>query len=191
MFDIGFWELSLIAVIALMILGPERLPQVARTAGMWIRKMKGMVNDVKTSINEELRVEELNALKQAGQDLKTGLESTKQELGSVGNEFKDSVAEVSGEIESVDITAAIGQSAAVGGDETATKDSPAAASSRADKAPVKKSAEKRPRKPRTVKTPGTPGKETAPAKRTLAAKSGKKKKKSKKSVTKNPKAERT
>ena len=63
MFDIGFWELGLIAVIALMILGPERLPLVARKAGMWVGKMKSMVNEVKTNINEELRVEELSTLK--------------------------------------------------------------------------------------------------------------------------------
>ena len=127
MFDIGFWEIGLIAVIALMILGPERLPLVARKAGMWIGKMKGMVNEVKTNINEELRAEELNALKQAGQDLKKDLDMTKNELGSVGNEFRKSVDEVSGgtgsiDTERVDIAAAISQSAPIHDEVTSTKD---------------------------------------------------------------------
>ena len=43
MFDIGFWELSLIAVIALLILGPERLPRAARELGLWVGKSKKMV----------------------------------------------------------------------------------------------------------------------------------------------------
>jgi sec-independent protein translocase protein TatB len=127
MFDIGFWELGLIAVIALMILGPERLPLVARKAGMWVGKMKSMVNEVKTNINEELRVEELNALKQAGKDLKKDLDMTKNELGSVGNEFRKSVDEVSGvtgsiDTERVDIAAAISQSAPIHDEVTSTKD---------------------------------------------------------------------
>ena len=125
MFDIGFWELGLIAVIALMILGPERLPRVARKAGMWVGKMKSMVNEVKTNINEELRMEELNALKQAGQDLKKDLDMTKKELGSVGNEFRKSVDEVSGSAgstERVDIAAAINQSAPTHDEVTATND---------------------------------------------------------------------
>ena len=69
MFDIGFWELSLIAVIALLILGPERLPRAARQAGLWAGKVRKMVSEVKSNINEELRMEELNALKKAARQL--------------------------------------------------------------------------------------------------------------------------
>ncbi len=110
MFDIGFWELSLIAVIALLILGPERLPRAARQAGLWAGKLKRMVNDVKSNINEELRMEELNALKQAGQELKNDLQSTQKELGSVQHEIKRSVEEISKEAESVDLVSAINES---------------------------------------------------------------------------------
>lgn len=111
MFDIGFWELSLIAVIALLILGPDRLPRVARTAGLWIGKMKKMVADVKSNIDEELRVEELNALKQAGEDLKEGLSSTQKEMTDVGTEFKSSIEKASVEAEDVDLVSAIRESA--------------------------------------------------------------------------------
>lgn len=110
MFDIGFWELSLIAVIALLILGPDRLPRVARTAGLWVGKMRRMVADVKSNIDEELRMEELNALKKAGEDLKDGLGATQKEFTEVGTEFKNTVEEASIEAEDVDIVSAIRES---------------------------------------------------------------------------------
>ncbi len=55
MFDIGFWELAVIGVVALIILGPERLPGAARTAGLWIGKARRMFADVKADIDKELR----------------------------------------------------------------------------------------------------------------------------------------
>ena len=113
MFDIGFWELSLIAVIALLILGPERLPRAARQAGLWVGKIKKMVSEVKSNINEELRMEELNALKQAGQDLKDNLQSTQKELDSVEQDIKQSADELSGAADRVDIASAISDSAPV------------------------------------------------------------------------------
>ena len=117
MFDIGFWELSLIAVIGLLILGPERLPRVARTAGLWVGKLKKMVADVKSNIDEELRMEELNALKQTGEKLKNDLESTQKDLREAGNAFQSSVEDVSDAADSitkdadVDIVSAINESA--------------------------------------------------------------------------------
>ncbi len=59
MFDIGFWELTLIAVVALLVIGPERLPDVARKAGMWVGRMRRFVTNVKADIDRELRQEEL------------------------------------------------------------------------------------------------------------------------------------
>jgi len=59
MFDIGFWELVFIAIIALLVAGPERLPRIARTAGLWIGKMRGFVSSVKQDIDRELAAEEL------------------------------------------------------------------------------------------------------------------------------------
>ena len=59
MFDIGFWELCLIAVVALLILGPERLPVAARTAGLWIGKARRMIGDVKSEIDRELQLDEV------------------------------------------------------------------------------------------------------------------------------------
>ncbi len=59
MFDIGFWELCLIAVVALLILGPERLPLAARTAGLWIGKARRMIGNVKSEIDRELQLDEV------------------------------------------------------------------------------------------------------------------------------------
>ena len=59
MFDIGFWELTTITVIALLVIGPDKLPGVARTAGKWVGRARRFVGDVKTDIDRELKQEEL------------------------------------------------------------------------------------------------------------------------------------
>lgn len=59
MFDVGFLELALIGVVALLVLGPERLPKVARTAGMWAGRARRMVSNVKRDIEQEMQAEEL------------------------------------------------------------------------------------------------------------------------------------
>ena len=70
MFDVGFWELAIIAVIALLVIGPERLPKAARTAGLWVGKARRMVTDVKADIDREIREGDLAELKKAGEELK-------------------------------------------------------------------------------------------------------------------------
>ena len=59
MLDVGFWEIIFIAVIALLVVGPERLPRIARTAGLWVGKMRGFVSSVKADIDREIATEEL------------------------------------------------------------------------------------------------------------------------------------
>jgi sec-independent protein translocase protein TatB len=59
MFDIGFTEVIFVMVIALLVVGPERLPRIARTAGLWVGKMRGFVSSVKADIDRELATEEL------------------------------------------------------------------------------------------------------------------------------------
>lgn len=59
MFDIGFSEILLILVIALIVVGPERLPRLARSIGLWIGKIRGFVATVKAEIDHELATEEL------------------------------------------------------------------------------------------------------------------------------------
>ncbi len=68
MFDIGFWEVLLISVMGLIILGPERLPVVMRTGSQWISKVKQAVNSVQAQLGSELEAmelqETLNSLEQ-------------------------------------------------------------------------------------------------------------------------------
>lgn len=59
MFDIGFSEIALIAVVALLVLGPERLPKVARTAGALMRRARASWQNVRTEIERELDAEDL------------------------------------------------------------------------------------------------------------------------------------
>jgi sec-independent protein translocase protein TatB len=62
MFDIGFSELLVIAVVALIVIGPERLPKVARTLGHLFGRMQRYVNDVKADISREMELDELRKL---------------------------------------------------------------------------------------------------------------------------------
>jgi sec-independent protein translocase protein TatB len=87
MFDIGFWELCLIGVVALLILGPERLPTVARTAGLWVGRARRFMADVKADIDNELKSEELRAIKDIGADLK----DASRELDDVSSELNENV----------------------------------------------------------------------------------------------------
>ncbi|WP_330970813.1 Sec-independent protein translocase protein TatB, partial [Lysobacter sp. A3-1-A15] len=70
MFDIGFSELFLVAVVALIVLGPERLPRAARFAGLWVRRARAQWYSVKAELENELADEELRrSLRQAHADL--------------------------------------------------------------------------------------------------------------------------
>lgn len=76
MFDIGFSELLLIAVVALIVIGPERLPKVARTAGHLFGRLQRYVNDVKADIHREMELDELKRLQSSVQEAARGLENT-------------------------------------------------------------------------------------------------------------------
>lgn len=59
MFDIGFWELLIIAVVALIVVGPERLPKLVRVCGLWVGRANASLQAVKNDIAKELRAEEI------------------------------------------------------------------------------------------------------------------------------------
>lgn len=87
MFDIGFFELCVIGVVALLVLGPERLPRAARTAGMWVGRAKRMVSQVKRDIDDELRQEELQELREA----KDSLSKTRESMDSFQKDLNQQV----------------------------------------------------------------------------------------------------
>ena len=62
MFDIGFWEVLLIAVMTMIIVGPEKLPGVARTAGRWVGKARRFIEGVKSDVEQEFDVTELKRM---------------------------------------------------------------------------------------------------------------------------------
>jgi sec-independent protein translocase protein TatB len=94
MFDIGFWELALIGVVALLVIGPERLPAVARTAGVWLGKARRMVASVKADVDRELKAEELKRImKQQAES--AGLDEIIEETRSIGKDVEKSAAEIS------------------------------------------------------------------------------------------------
>ena len=79
MFEIGFWEIVLVGVVALVVVGPERLPGLARTAGLWVGKARSMVAQVKAEVDRELQLQELKQSLQQTTDLNE-LNAIKQEL---------------------------------------------------------------------------------------------------------------
>jgi sec-independent protein translocase protein TatB len=92
MFDVGFWELTLILIVALLVIGPERLPRVARSAGLWMGKMRRFVTTVRADIQRELAAEELKQTL-AKQAKSTGLheiiEETREIAADAGQLLKD------------------------------------------------------------------------------------------------------
>ncbi len=62
MFEVGFSELVMVGLVSLLVIGPERLPKVARVVGFWIGKMQQMVANVKLEISQELHAEEIRQL---------------------------------------------------------------------------------------------------------------------------------
>jgi sec-independent protein translocase protein TatB len=82
MFDFSLGELGLIGVIALVVLGPERLPKVARQVGDWIGKAQRYVNQVKSDINREMELAELKKLQEEAQSAARAVQSSMQGLES-------------------------------------------------------------------------------------------------------------
>lgn len=87
MFDIGFWELMVIAIIGLIVLGPERLPTALRTLRGWIGSVRDFSNSVKTELKEELRIHELHEdLKKAEQ---SGMKNLSPEVAESVKSLQD------------------------------------------------------------------------------------------------------
>jgi sec-independent protein translocase protein TatB len=82
MFDVGFSELLMIAVVALIVLGPERLPKAARFAGLWIRRARAQWHAVKSELENEIATE----------DLRRSLEETRAALRETQASLRDEAA---------------------------------------------------------------------------------------------------
>lgn len=84
MFDIGFSEIFVIAVVALLVLGPERLPKAARFAGLWVRRARAQWYSVKAELETELADEELRrSLRQAQEQLRAAEAAMREQAASL------------------------------------------------------------------------------------------------------------
>jgi sec-independent protein translocase protein TatB len=92
MFDIGFSELLVIGVVALIVIGPEKLPRVARTIGHLAGRLQRYVADVKADINREIELDELRKMRDSMQQAASEMEtSVNQELAKTGDELNKSL----------------------------------------------------------------------------------------------------
>src|SRR5258707_14803256 len=93
MFDIGFSELLVIGIVALIVIGPERLPRVARTLGHLAGRLQRYVSDVKADINREIELDELRKMRDSMQQAASSLESSvKGGLASAESEINSVTA---------------------------------------------------------------------------------------------------
>ena len=93
MFDIGFSELLVIGIVALIVIGPEKLPRMARTVGHLAGRLQRYVADVKADINREIELEELRKMRDSMQNAATEMESSvNTELAKTADDLNKAVA---------------------------------------------------------------------------------------------------
>ncbi|MEJ8679968.1 Sec-independent protein translocase protein TatB [Plesiomonas shigelloides] len=136
MFDIGFWELVLIAVIGLVVLGPERLPVAVRTVARWVRTFRAMAASVQNELNQELKLQEMQEnlkkaeqmnLKDLAPEVDASLRELKEAAASVQRPYANSQTAASPE----PATASDATASAATDVTTATSDSPESTASAA------------------------------------------------------------
>ena len=91
MFDIGITEIMVIAVVALVVIGPERLPRVARTIGTLLGRAQRYVNDVKAEVNREMELEELKKLQT---EMQSAARDIQQTVSTAGADVQSAVQDV-------------------------------------------------------------------------------------------------
>jgi len=95
MFDIGFSEIVVIAVVALIVIGPERLPKTARTLGHLFGRLQRYVNDVKADISREMELEELRKLQQ---EMKSAAHELESSMTAAATDVQSGVREVEAQL---------------------------------------------------------------------------------------------
>jgi sec-independent protein translocase protein TatB len=102
MFDIGFSELLVIGVVALIVIGPEKLPRVARTVGVLAGRLQRYVSDVKADINREIELEELRKMRDSMQQAASDMQSSFQnEVNKTEAEFNQTAADLNKTVDEV------------------------------------------------------------------------------------------
>ena len=140
MFDIGFSELLVIALVGLIVIGPKRLPEVARTVGQWVAKVRRFVADVKQDIDREMQQADLNELR----NLKQELDETRRMVEQTSNSLIKE-ANIAAPAETTGISPTVPTTPIT---PAATTDSAVATAPAQPKIKVN---QPKPRKPRTIK----------------------------------------
>ena len=98
MFDIGFSELIVIGIVALVVIGPEKLPRVARTVGHLVGRLQRYVSDVKSDISREMEIEDLKKVRDSLQETASSFEtSVRSELAKTETDLNQSVESLTGD----------------------------------------------------------------------------------------------
>src|SRR5690554_6611811 len=101
MFDVSFTELMLIGVVALVVIGPERLPKVARTVGHLLGRAQRYVNDVKSDIQREVELEDLRKMKEEMETAAQSIHSSFRDTSdSIRKQVEDPLNQMRDEIDS-------------------------------------------------------------------------------------------
>ncbi len=95
MFDIGFWELLIIGVVGLLVIGPERLPGVATMLGQWVGRLRRFANHMRSEIQEELEAEHL---KQVLEEQNREMQSLRSEVSQVREKAESATGEAAEEV---------------------------------------------------------------------------------------------
>jgi sec-independent protein translocase protein TatB len=90
MFDVSFSELMVIAVVALLVIGPEKLPKVARTVGAFTGRVQRYMAQIKAEVNREMHFEELQKLQQ---EIKQSVENTQESVLQQADEMKSAITD--------------------------------------------------------------------------------------------------
>ena len=187
MFDVGFWEMAFIGVVALVVIGPEKLPKVARTAGLWMGKGRRMINDVKSDIKQEMNEDDLKAFR----DLKGEVTSAKDNVKNMADSASESfgIKEAAEDLKSTIDAAKTDVSKDVEMlNESGLADSSASSDAKGAKKPVSKKTAKKKTKKNTAKKAAP--KKTTP-KKVATKKSTAKKASAKKSAPKKTTPKKT
>ncbi|KDC18502.1 twin arginine-targeting protein translocase TatB [Bordetella bronchiseptica E014] len=143
MFDVSFTELMVIGVIALVVIGPERLPKVARTIGHLLGRAQRYVNDVKSDIRREIELDELRKFKdemdETARSMQTSLRETEDTLRdstqALRAEFDETARDASKAVNGADAPAESAPAVATDTDTDTRSIAPPAAATPADKTP--------------------------------------------------------
>lgn len=94
MFDIGFWEIALIAMLALVVLGPKRLPEAARAAGYWLGRVRQFIANAKNDLDQEIQGGGLKELRRLKEELDETRRYIRQVAGNAKSEFTDAIDDI-------------------------------------------------------------------------------------------------